>query len=54
MNEAFEKHRFPCSSPKKIFIPRVSEENTGQQIAFQLKLEFDEGATRGITEGENV
>lgn len=46
MNEAFEKYSFPYSSPKKIFISRATEKDTGQQMALQLKLDFSEGDTK--------
>jgi hypothetical protein len=54
MNEAFEKYSFPYSSPKKIFISLVTEKETEQRIAFQLKLDFSEGTGEGQSRANEV
>lgn len=54
MNEAFERYRFPNSSPKKIFIARNTDEENGQPMGFQLKLELGEENARMQLEGKDV
>jgi hypothetical protein len=54
MNEAFERYHFPCSSPKKIFIPRATENDTDQRFAFQLQLDLTEGDENGLLEEHKV
>lgn len=53
MNRTFEKYHFPCSTPQKIFIPRVTGKNN-EQFAFQMKLELSEEAPKEQQEGKNV
>lgn len=54
MNEAFEKYSFPYSSPKKIFIPRITEKETEQHMVFQLKLDFSEEMAEGQLRANEV
>ena len=54
MNEAFERYQFPCSSPKKIFIPRITETDADHQFVVQLQLDLPQADEKGLLEEQKV